>query len=248
MVTLAAVACTPGGSTERASAPPAPASTGVTATEPITITVWDQEYGQVGRVWDTLNAEFEQEYPNVTVKRVKRDFGELKTLLKLAISGPNPPDVVEVNQGWPDMGQLVKAGLLLPLDNYAQAYGWNDRVSENVRSVSSWSPDGKQFGTGSLFGYTTMGEIIGVYYNKAMLADLGLTVPTTFVEFEQALGVAKQAGEIPIQFGNNDAFPGIHEYAIIQDQMATVDDLTAFIFGLNGSELSFETPANPGVK
>jgi raffinose/stachyose/melibiose transport system substrate-binding protein len=244
VVTFAAVACTPGGSTEQASAPPAPASTGVTATEPITITVWDQEYGQVGRVWDKLNAEFEQEYPNVTVKRVKRDFGELKTLLKLAISGPNPPDVVEVNQGWPDMGQLVKAGLLLPLDNYAQAYGWNDRVSENVRSVSSWSPDGKQFGTGSLFGYTTMGEIIGVYYNKEMLSDLGLTVPTTFDEFEHALGVAKQAGEVPIQFGNNDAFPGIHEYAVIQDQMATVEDLTAFIFGLNGSELSFDTPAN----
>jgi raffinose/stachyose/melibiose transport system substrate-binding protein len=244
VATLAAAACTPGGSTQQASAPPAPASTGVTATQPITITVWDQEYGQVGRVWDKLNAEFEQEYPNVTVKRVKRDFGELKTLLKLAISGPNPPDVVEVNQGWPDMGQLVKAGLLLPLDNYAQAYGWNDRVSENVLSVSSWSPDGKQFGAGSLFGYTTMGEIIGVYYNKEMLADLGLTVPTTFDEFERALGVAKQAGEIPIQFGNNDAFPGIHEYAVIQDQMATVDDLTAFIFGLNGSELSFDTAAN----
>ena len=143
----------------------------------------------------------------MTVKRVKRDFGELKTLLKLAISGPNPPDVVEVNQGWPDMGRLVKAGLLLPLDNYAQAYGWNHRVSENVRSVSSWSLDGKQFGTGSLFGYTTMGEIIGVYYNKDVLADLGLAVPTTFDEFEHALGVAKQAGEIPIQFGNNDAFP-----------------------------------------
>ena len=53
-----------------------------------------------------------------------------------------------------------------------------------------------------------MGEIVGVYYNKQMLADLGLDVPTTFAEFEQALEVAKQAGEVPIQFGNNDAFPG----------------------------------------
>ena len=97
-------------------------------TEPITLTVWDQETGQVGGIWDQLNAEFQARYPNVTVKRVKRDFGELKTLLKLAISGPHPPDVIEVNQGWPDMGGLVRAGLLLPLDNYAEAYGWSERV------------------------------------------------------------------------------------------------------------------------
>jgi raffinose/stachyose/melibiose transport system substrate-binding protein len=241
---LLAAACTPGSSVDQPSAPPAPATTGVPDTGPVTLTIWDQESGQVGRVWDQLNEEFEQQYTNVTVKRVKRDFGELKTLLKLAISGPHPPDVVEVNQGWPDMGQLVKAGLLLPLDNYATAYGWDDRVSENVRAVSSWTPDGKQFGTGSLFGYTTMGEIVGVYYNKQLLADLGLTLPTTFDEFEQALAVAKQAGEVPIQFGNNDAFPGIHEFAVIQDQMAPVGDLTDFIFGAQGSQLSFDTPEN----
>ena len=180
----------------------------------------------------------------MTIDRVNRDFGELKTLLKLAISGPHAPDVVEANQGWPDMGQLVKAGLLLPLDNYAKAYGWDEKVSENVRAVSTWSPDGKEFGTGDLFGYTTMGEIVGVYYNKQMLADLGLTIPTTFGEFEQDLEVATQAGEVPIQFGNNDAFPGIHEYAVIQDQMASTSYLTDFIFGRKRNELSFDTPEN----
>jgi raffinose/stachyose/melibiose transport system substrate-binding protein len=241
---LLTAACTPGGTTHPASAPPEPASTGVTETEPITLTVWDQETGQVSTVWDRLNQEFEQKYPNVTIDRVNRDFGELKTLLKLAISGPHAPDVVEANQGWPDMGQLVKAGLLLPLDNYAKAYGWTDRVSQNVLAVSSWTPDGKQFGTGSLFGYTTMGEIVGVYYNKQMLADLGLTVPTTFVGFEQDLAAAKEAGQVPIQFANTEAFPGIHEFATIQDQMAPVSTLTDFIFGLQGNQLSFDTPAN----
>jgi raffinose/stachyose/melibiose transport system substrate-binding protein len=243
-VVALAASCTPGGQVKRASAPPAPTATGVPDTGPITLTIWDQESGQVSRVWDRLNAEFEQKYPNVTVKRVKRDFGELKTLLRLAISGPHPPDVVEVNQGWPDMGQLVKAGLLLPLDNYADAYGWTDRVSPNVLSVSTWTPDGKQFGTGNLFGYTTMGEIVGVYYNRKNLADLGLSVPTTFAEFEHDLAVAKQAGQIPIQFGNNDAWPGIHDFAVIQDQMTSVKDLSGFIFGLEGNQISFDTPAN----
>jgi raffinose/stachyose/melibiose transport system substrate-binding protein len=244
LASLVAAACTPGGEAHQASAPPPPASTGVTETEPITLTVWDQECCQVSKVWDQLNAEFEEQYPNVTIQRVNRDFGELKALLRLAIAGPKGPDVVEVNQGWPDMGQLVKAGLLLPLDNYAEAYGWTERVSQNVLDVSRWTPDGSQFGTGSLFGYTTFGEIIGVYYNARKLDELGLTAPTTFDEFEQALEVAKQAGEVPIQFGNNDAFPGIHEYVVIQDQMASVDYLTDFIFGLQGNGLSFDTPEN----
>jgi raffinose/stachyose/melibiose transport system substrate-binding protein len=241
---VVAVACTPGGSVTQATAPPAPAVTGVPNTGPITLTVWDQESGQVSKVWDQLNAEFEQKYPNVTIKRINRDFGELKTLLALAMSGPNGPDVVEANQGWPDMGHLVKAGLLLPLDNYAQAYGWNTRVSPNVLRVSSWTPDGKEFGTGSLYGYTTMGEIVGVYYNKQILSNLGLTIPSTFSEFENDLEVAKQAGQIPIQFANNDAFPGIHEFATIQDQMAPTSYLTDLIFGTQRDQLSFDTPEN----
>jgi len=241
---IVAVACTPGGSVSQATAPPAPAVTGVPNTGPITLTVWDQESGQVGKIWDQLNAEFQQKYPNVTIKRVNRDFGELKTLLALAMSGPHGPDVVEANQGWPDMGHLVKAGLLLPLDNYAQAYGWTSRVSPNVLRVSSWSPDGKEFGTGNLYGYTTMGELVGVYYNKQILSDLGLSIPTTFDEFQQDLEAAKQAGQIPIQFANNDAFPGIHEFATIQDQIAPTSYLTDMIFGTQRDQLSFDTPEN----
>ena len=241
---LIAVACTPGGETTQASVPPPPATTGVPNTGPITLTVWDQESGQVSKIWDQLNAEFEAKYPNVTIQRVNRDLGELKALLRLALQGGNGPDIAEVNQGWPDMGALVKGGLLLPLENYAEAYGWNDQVSENVLSVSSWSPDGKQWGSGNLFGYTTMGEIVGVYYNKQTLADLGLEVPTTLAEFEQALEAAKQAGKVPIQFGNNDAFPGIHEYSVVQDRTASTSYLTDLIFGAQGTGQSFDTPEN----
>jgi hypothetical protein len=62
-----AMACTPGASTEQPSPPPPPATTGVTETGPITLTVWDQECCQVSKVWDQLNAEFEERYPNVTI-------------------------------------------------------------------------------------------------------------------------------------------------------------------------------------
>jgi raffinose/stachyose/melibiose transport system substrate-binding protein len=243
-LTLLAVGCAPGGAVRQVSAPSAPASTGVTETGPVTLTVWDQESGPTSRVWDQLTQEFEAKYPNVTVDRVHENLDELKTLLKLALSGPNAPDIVEANQGWPEMGQLVKAGLLLPLDNYATAYGWRDRVPQNVLAVSSWTPDGKNFGTGNLYGYTAMGELIGVYYNKQKLADLGLSVPTTFDEFQHDLDVAKQAGEVPIQFADSDAWPGIHEMGVVQGQIDAKDYMTNFVFGTQKDQLSFATPEN----
>jgi raffinose/stachyose/melibiose transport system substrate-binding protein len=113
-----------------------------------------------------------------------------------------------------------------------------------VNAANSFTSDGKQFGAGSLFGFSSMGELVGVFYNKTMMSRLALSVPATFGEFEQDLAVAKQAGEVPLQFGNLDGFPGIHEFAEIQDQMAPESYLTDFIFGLQGDELSFDTPQN----
>ncbi|MEA2551334.1 MAG: raffinose/stachyose/melibiose transport system substrate-binding protein [Actinomycetota bacterium] len=239
-----AVGCTPGTSTRQASAPPAPAATGVTETGPVTLTVWDQESGKVSHIWDDLVKGFEAKYPNVTINRVERSFGDLKALLKLALTGPKAPDVVEANQGWPDMGEMVKAGLLLPLDNYATAYGWFDRVSANANALNTWTPDGRQFGTGSLFGFTNEGELVGVYYNKATMQKLGLTVPTTFAEFQTSLGTAKQAGEIPIQYADLDGFPGIHEWEALQERFVPQADITDFIFGREYDAISFDTPQN----
>jgi raffinose/stachyose/melibiose transport system substrate-binding protein len=241
---VAAVACTPGSTTHQASLPPAPAATGVTDTGPVTLTVWDQESGKVSHIWDDLIKGFEQKYPNVTINRVERSFGDLKALLKLALTGPKAPDIVEANQGWPDMGEMVKAGLLLPLDNYAKAYGWYDRVSANANALNSWSPDGRQFGTGSLFGFTNEGELVGVYYNRTMLQELGLSVPTTFAEFQTALATAKQGGKTPIQYADLDAFPGIHEWEAVQERFVPQQQLTDFIFGRGYDTISFETPEN----
>ena len=67
------------------------------------------------------------------------------------------------------MGAFVKAGQLVRLDAYAKAYGWNERYPESVRAYSSYSPDGKTFGSGPLYGLPQVGEVVGIYYNDAKL-------------------------------------------------------------------------------
>src|SRR3954470_14942519 len=194
---------------------------------PVTLTIWDQEVrgGQAKQI-KRLNAAFRARYPNVKIKRVAKSFTNLKTTLKLAVSSNKAPDVVEANQGRPDMGQMVKGGLLKPLDAYADAYGWKDRWSKTLLDLNRFSADGKTFGAGNLYGVSQQGEIVGVFYNRDMVSS----PPKTFSEFEAMLAAAKKKGQVPVSFGNLDKYPGIHEFQTVQNQFANKLDTREFVF------------------
>jgi raffinose/stachyose/melibiose transport system substrate-binding protein len=211
----------------------------VAAAGNVTLTVWDQEVrGGQRRQIESLNKAFEQKYPNVTIKRVAKSFTDLNTTLKLAVSGDKAPDVVQANQGRQVMGTLVKGGLLRPVDEYADAYGWADRYSPVLLDLNRFSSDGDTFGDGELYGLSQMGEIVGLFYNRDKVSQ----PPGTFAELEQQLADAKDAGEVPISFGNLDKWPGIHEFQAVQNAYAPADAVRDFVFGRDGA--SFATPEN----
>ena len=209
----------------------------VAAAGDVKLTVWDQEVrgGQAAQI-KRLNQAFQEQYPNVTIERVARSFEDLNKTLKLAVSGPKAPDVVQANQGRPVMGTLVEGGLLKPLDPYAEAFGWEDRYSELLLDLNRFSSDGSEFGDGNLYGLSQVGEIVGVFYNKSKVQEQ----PATLEEFEQSLADAKTAGDIPIQFGNLDKWPGIHEYETVLGQTADKEQVRDFVFAREGA--SFDTP------
>lgn len=218
----------------------APSTTAAT----VTLSVWDQEVrgGQADAI-KKLNAQFERAYPSIKIKRTAKSFTDLLATLKLAASGPNPPDVVEVNNGYSAMGPLVQANLLLPLDAYSQKNKWRARYSTGILRMNRFTRDGKSFGRGSLFGLPMVGEVVGVYYNKAKLRELGIARPTTFAAFEAALSKAKAGGETPIQFGNLDKWPGIHTYEEPMLQFVSKDFARSWIFGAGTPSF-----ANPGTR
>jgi raffinose/stachyose/melibiose transport system substrate-binding protein len=198
----------------------------------VTLLVWDQEVrGGQNQAMKTLNAAFQKANPNIKINRVAKSFTDLQTTLKLAASGPNPPDIVEANNGYSAMGPLVKANLLMPLDRYANKYAWRGRYSPGILRMNRFTSDAQHFGTGSLYGLPMTGEVVGVYYNKAKLRELGLKVPATFQAFEAALAKAKAAGETPVQFGNLDKWPGIHEYEELMLQYVAKSWASSWIYG-----------------
>ena len=235
---VAGCGAAPGGATKKATptatvaAPPDISKVGN-----VTLTIWDQEVrgGQKAQI-EELTKQFEAKYPNVTVKRISKSFEDTLKTVKLAVSGDDAADIVPANQGRPIMGELVKAGLLRPLNDYAKVYGWEDRYSSTLLDLNKFSSDGKEFGSGDLYGLSQMGEIVGVYYNKAKVPN----PPTTFDEFEASLQEAKAAGETPIMFGNLEKWPGIHEYESVLGQTADKQAVRDFVFAKPGA--SFDTP------
>jgi len=242
---VALSACAPGSNSGsgQSSAPTGQVSTDAAKMGDVTLTVWDQEIrgGQKAQI-EELNKQFQAKYPNIKLKRVSRSTDDLNSTLKLALSGNNPPDVFQANNGRPQMGSFVQAGQLVPLDRYADAYGWKDRYPESVRQYSSYSTDGKTFGAGSLYGLPQVGEVVGIYVNKAKLQKAGVSMPQQWDEFTKSLATLKGKGELPLVLGNLDKWPAIHVFGTVQAQNVQPDAIRKLGFGQKGG--SWKTPEN----
>ncbi|HPD62666.1 MAG TPA: extracellular solute-binding protein [Anaerolineaceae bacterium] len=243
-------ACAKPAPTEAPSVPEAPAATEApvvteapAAPEEVTLVVWDQFYRDVeSEVMETLNAEFEAAHPGVKIERVVKTLDDLKVTLKLALAQEDGPDVAQVNQGRSDMGAMVQADLLLPLNDYAAAYKWDERFSSSVASRNSFTPDGVTFGQGNLYGVSPTAEVVGVFYNKTIMDANGWTLPTTFDEFQTLLAGIKDAGMTPISFGSLDGWNAIHEFSAVQHLLVSLDYINDFVYGVNN--VTFDTPEN----
>ncbi|HYO19891.1 MAG TPA: extracellular solute-binding protein [Dermatophilaceae bacterium] len=202
----------------------------------VTLTVWDQEVrgGQNDEI-TALNKAFHEKYPNITIKRNAQSFDDLGKTLRLALSGSDAPDVVESNNSRSQMGAFVKAGQLVSLEPYAAAYKWRDRYPKSVLKLSSYSADATTFGSGNLYGLPQMGEIVGVYYNKAKLAALGLSVPRTWSEFTSQLAKIKSGGQTPLMLGDLEKWPAIHVFGPIQGAHTPAAEIQKLAMGNAGA-------------
>jgi raffinose/stachyose/melibiose transport system substrate-binding protein len=215
---------------------------------PVTVTVISGEgSGGPRQAIKELTKQFEQKYPNVTVKVGFRDTASWFKQAKLVAASENPPDVFAGNQGYQVDGELVKAGLILPLDEYAKAYGWNDSFTPETLQQFKWSDDGSTFGEGKLWGVAQSGQSTGVFANMAKLRKAGVDPEAlkTFDDFDAAL--AKLRDSLPsdepvIALGNKDQYGAIHMWGMVQGAYTPAQDMRDWIFHKDGA--TFDTPGN----
>jgi raffinose/stachyose/melibiose transport system substrate-binding protein len=103
------------------------------------------------------------------------------------------PDIIQT----PGPGFLLefqKAGLVLPMNDFADDYGWKDEIL----------PWAYESGTleGQLYGLPLTFESMVLLYNTKVFADLGLTPPTNRAEFDAVAKALQDAGLLAISYGN----------------------------------------------
>lgn len=236
---LLLAACTPGGG--GADADPdddgqaaADEATSDEGDEEVVLRVVDARAGEeaVQASFDRIDRAFEDRHPGVTVQRESVDLDELITTVNLRLSDQDVPDVTAVNMGHGTLGTLASSGLLVELDDYADEYGWWDRQSEVLLAMNGQhSADGEVMAEGPLWALSDTGAPIGVFYNQALLDDLGLDLPDSWEAFEQAIDVARDNGVTPVMFGNVDGWPGIHTVQHFLNDAIGREGVADFVYG-----------------
>lgn len=186
-----------------------------------------------------LTEEFTKQFPNVTWDIKQDQFTNLINETPRVLSGDNPPDLIRL----PTFVSFAKDGLLKNLDDYAAAFGWNDWPVPQLNQ-NRVAPDGTR-GSGSLYAMGLNYSLTGIFYNKQLAAQIGMTEPPkTLDEFESLLAKAKAAGLLPImewgsaKSGMGLAFP-------LQNLMASLGPtgpINDWIFQKPGATI--DTPSN----
>lgn len=207
-----------------------PASTAVPTDKKITLVVADAD--------DTtmtpgLLAAFREKYPNITFKRQYTGWDDYLKSINTTMSADSAPDIAQFVSG---MNNLVKGRLLLDVGAYGKAYGWSGKFP-GLDQIT-FSADGKTAGTGALYGVPGGLSFEGVYYNKAKLKKLGLTVPpATVAELEAMFAKAKAAGETALVEGNLDG--GLnHPFNVLLSVYLKPEDREAWAFGHKGAKIT----------
>lgn len=186
-----------------------------------------------------LAEEFTKQYPNVTWDIKQDQFTNLINSTPRLLSGDNPPDLLRL----PTMVSFAKQGLLKNLDDYATDFGWDEWPVPQLNQ-NRVAEDGTR-GSGSLYAMGLNYSLTGVFYNKELAAQIGMTEPPkTVAEFDELLAKAKEAGLLPImQWGS--AKSGMGLAFPLQNLMAAygpVEPINDWIFQKPGATI--DTPSN----
>ncbi|WP_424466148.1 ABC transporter substrate-binding protein [Pseudoclavibacter helvolus] len=162
------------------------------------LTLWhfEAENSAMGIAWDEAIKIFEEE-TGATVEFEEKSFEQIRQTASQVLNSDQAPDILEYTKGNATAGLLASQGLLTPITESVEEYGWADKLAPALQTTARYSEDGVM-GSGEWYGVPNYGEFVTVYYNKAAFAEQGIEVPTTMDEFEGALKTFSDAGITPL--------------------------------------------------
>lgn len=193
-------------------------------------------YGWVGNVlsWlPDLKSKFEEENPGITIELIPVPSGEDNTeslVQKLSLEarqGEGSYDLLLGPTPWIEVGALVKAGALMPIDDLAKGE-WMDKLVEPSRNEVT-GLDGK------MYGLPFVADVVGFMDRVDLQAEYGVEPPQSW---DDLLAMAT-SNDLPTEvFPFASDWTSIHRFFL--PMLATYAD-PATIFADNGA-VDMSTP------
>jgi raffinose/stachyose/melibiose transport system substrate-binding protein len=172
------------------------------------ITYWSGIAGAGPRQYykEHIEKPFEKANPGIDLKVNFENSEELDRLVRTALQGGEGPDLV------PTLGpsialEYVEAGLFSPLDDYAEQYGWQDKILD-------WALDSGRL-KGKLYSVPMEFETMVLYYNKSLFEEKGWKPPRDREELESLAEEAQGQGITPFSAGIGDLVNTMEWYPTI---------------------------------
>lgn len=183
-----------------------------------TLTLWhyEGENSAMGIAWNRAIEVFEEE-TGATVEFEERSFEQIRQTASQVLNSDEAPDLLEYNKGNATAGLLASQGLLQPLDDAVEEYGWDDTLAPSLQTTARYDENGVM-GSGSWYGIPTYGEYVQFYYNEEMFEQYGLEVPTTIEELEQVMQAFVDEGVTPLAEAAGEYPPGQLWYQLALSQ------------------------------
>jgi len=153
---------------------------------------WMWEEGAVG-VWHKKRlAEFQAKYPNIKIDATLVPTGSYENVVTTQIAAGDVPDLMPVFTNM--LAALIDAKVLAPLDDCIATASYKDRI---LPSIKFSQKDGKTYGIPLTMSPQSM------LYNKKLLDQAGVGIPTTVDEFYKAAKAVKdKTGQWGYAFNN----------------------------------------------
>lgn len=173
---------------------------------------WEAENTAQSQSWDLAMKKFQEKHPDVTIQFERKTFDGMQKNMQMILNSEDVPDLTELNKGNATAGLFSKQGLLTDLTDASAKYGWDKVLSPSIQTTCRYTEQGLMSNQGKLYGITTYGEFIMVYYNKDMFAKYNLAVPTSYEEFQKVAEAFVAKGVQPLSIGGADNWTWTHNW------------------------------------
>ena len=173
--------------------------------------------------------KFEAANAGITVKLDVMPSDNVRTVLQTQLRSGEGPDVFGYDTGPGFAGALAKAGLVYDLTKAYTDNGWP--IFEFAKQRVTF--DGKTVGVPNQI------EEVGVFYNKDLFAEQGLSQPTNLAELRAAAQQIADSKIIPFAVSDKEGWQGGHLLSMVLSSEVGTKGMDALLAGTE----SWSSPA-----